>query len=264
MPALVQLPVGKSLKVRMAGDAFLDSLGNPNTVGNYVIGVGKAAERLGETRPLAAVADEEVGEVLELLWGDAAVNTWNARRAAVGSWMAWCRERGHDAPAIPAWTKRMPAPDSQTPARSKMAIDRLIAHRDVHLREKTLYRKLYETAARAEELLDVNIEDLGLFGRRCQVQGKGRCQGVSPRCAPRGLRAGGRPLGRGHRPAAASPAQGQHARAGRHHPPVPRARQGHRPARRMPRNRASPRWTPTPPPAGREPAGTFTTCVIPA
>jgi integrase len=173
VPALVPFPAGKTLTVRTAGDAFLDSLTNPNTVRNYAIGIGKTAERLGETRPLAAVSDEEIGEALELLWGSAAVNTWNARRAAVGSWLAWCRERGHDAPAIPAWTKRMPAPDSQTPAHSKMAIDRLIAHREVHLREKTLFRMLYETAARAEELLGVNIEDLDLSGRRCQVKAKG-------------------------------------------------------------------------------------------
>lgn len=87
--------------------------------------------------------------------------------------MAWCRERGHDAPAIPAWAKRMSAPDSRTPAHSRMAIDRLIAYRDVDLREKTFYRMLYETGARAEELLGVNIEDLDLSGRRCPVKAKG-------------------------------------------------------------------------------------------
>lgn len=48
---------------------FLGSLGNPNTVRNYGIGVGKTAERLGESRPLASVADDEIGEALELLWG---------------------------------------------------------------------------------------------------------------------------------------------------------------------------------------------------
>lgn len=31
--------------------------------------------------------------------GDAAVNTWNARRAAVASWLGWCREHGHTARA---------------------------------------------------------------------------------------------------------------------------------------------------------------------
>ncbi|WP_329084037.1 tyrosine-type recombinase/integrase [Streptosporangium sp. NBC_01469] len=173
MPAVVRLPVGKALTVRAAADVFLDSLGNPNTIRTYGIGVGKTAMRLGEDRPLASVADDEVGEALELLWGTAAVNTWNARRASVLSWLGWCRERGHEAPAVPAWTKRLAVPDSDTPVRSRAAIDRLIARREVHLREKTLYRMLYESAGRAEEVLGVNVEDLDFAGRRCQVKAKG-------------------------------------------------------------------------------------------
>lgn len=90
-------------------------------------------EHLGEARPLATVADDEIGGALEQLWGEAAVNTWNARRAAVLSWLGWCAERGYDGPKVPAWVKRLPPPDSETPARSKMAVDRLIARRDVHL-----------------------------------------------------------------------------------------------------------------------------------
>ncbi|MEV6154613.1 site-specific integrase [Nonomuraea sp. NPDC052129] len=76
-------------------------------------------------------------------------------------------------PAVPAWARRLAAPDSQTPARSKTAIDRLIARRDVGLREKTLYRLLYETAARAEEILTLNIEDLDLTARQARVKAKG-------------------------------------------------------------------------------------------
>ncbi|MFF0966937.1 site-specific integrase [Streptomyces sp. NPDC003703] len=167
------LPTGKALTVRTAADAFLDSLTNPNTVRNYGIALGKTAEHLGEGRPLAAVADDEIGGALELLWGSSAVNTWNARRGAVLSWTGWCAERGYDGPAVPAWAKRLPPPDSDTPVRSKMAIDRLIARRDVHLREKTLWRMLYETCARSEEILDVNIEDLDLAGRRAPVKSKG-------------------------------------------------------------------------------------------
>ncbi|MCW2947886.1 MAG: recombinase, partial [Actinoallomurus sp.] len=145
VPAVLLLPTGKALTVRTAADAFLDSLANPNTVRNYGIAVGKTADRVGEGRPLASVADDEIGEALELLWGSSAVNTWNARRGAVLSWTSWCTERGYDGPAVPAWAKRLPPPDSDTPVRSKMAIDRLIARREVHLREKTLWRMLYET-----------------------------------------------------------------------------------------------------------------------
>jgi integrase/recombinase XerC len=67
----------------------------------------------------------------------------------------------------------MAVPDSNTPVRSKMAIDRLIARRDIHLREKTLWRMLYETCAHSDEVLDVNTEDLDLAGRRCPVKAKG-------------------------------------------------------------------------------------------
>jgi hypothetical protein len=69
VPAVVQFPAGKALTVRSAADVFLGSLGNPDTARNYGIGVGKTAERLGEDRPFASVADDEVGESLELLWG---------------------------------------------------------------------------------------------------------------------------------------------------------------------------------------------------
>ena len=140
MPTVVQLPTGKVLTVSAAADAFLDSLRNPNTVRSYSTGVGKTAERIGEARPLGSVADDEIGEALELLWGTAAVNTWNARRAAVLSWLGWCESYGYDGPAVPAWTKRLAVPDPETPARSKMAVDRLIARREVRLREKTLWR----------------------------------------------------------------------------------------------------------------------------
>jgi integrase len=171
------------LTVRAAADVFLDSLDNSNTLRSYGTGVGKTAEHLGEARPLATVADDEIGGALEQLWGEAAVNTWNARRASVLSWLGWCVERGYDGPKVPAWVKRMPPPDSETLARSKMAVDRLIARRDVHLREKTLWRMLYETVARSEEILGVNIEELDLAGRRAPVKAKG----AKPRTRRRGV-----------------------------------------------------------------------------
>lgn len=62
---------------------------------------------------------------------------------------------------------------TSTTQRDTTAIDRLIARREVHLREKTFYRMLYETAARAEEILGLNIAELDLAGRRAPVKAKG-------------------------------------------------------------------------------------------
>lgn len=83
------------------------------------------------------------------------------------SWLGWCESYGYDGPTAPVWTK------SETPARSKMAVDRLIARRGIHLREKTLWRMLCETASRSEEILGVNIEDLDFAARRCPIKAKG-------------------------------------------------------------------------------------------
>lgn len=173
MGTVVQLPTGKALTVQAAADRYLEALGNPNTARNYSIGIGKTVEMIGDGRPLESVADDEIGQALEQLWGSAAVNTWNARRASVQSWLSWCRDRGYDGPSVPAWAKRLTPPDSDTPARSKTQIDRLISRRDIHLREKTLWRMLYETAARTDEILGLNIEDLDFAGRRCRVKAKG-------------------------------------------------------------------------------------------
>ncbi|MGH3701221.1 MAG: hypothetical protein ACRDQY_17510 [Pseudonocardiaceae bacterium] len=41
------------------------------------------------------------------------------------------------------------------------------------LREKTLWRMPYETAARASEILALDIDDLDLPGRRTKVTSKG-------------------------------------------------------------------------------------------
>lgn len=74
-----------------------------------------------------------------------------------------------------------------------MAIDRLIARREVHLREKT-WRMLYETCRAGGEILGANLEELDLAGRRAAVKAKG----ARPRTRWRGeggLRAGDRVLG---------------------------------------------------------------------
>ena len=52
-------------------------------------------------------------------------------------------------------------------------LDTLWSRPDIGLRKKTLWRMLSETAARANEILAVNIEDLDLVRKRAVVSGKG-------------------------------------------------------------------------------------------
>ncbi len=48
-----------------------------------------------------------------------------------------------------------------------------MSRRDIHLREKTLWTMLYETASRAGEILALNVEDLDFARKRAVITGKG-------------------------------------------------------------------------------------------
>ncbi|APU15082.1 MULTISPECIES: tyrosine-type recombinase/integrase [Actinoalloteichus] len=163
--------------VRAAIDAFLDSpkvTSNRHTLRAYTNVLDRAAELLGPNRRLADVADDELATTLSQLWGTAKPATWNRNRAAVGSWLTWCATRQHwTAPAVPAAAERRRENNDDTKAVSRSRIDRLCRRRNVPLREKTLWRMLYESASRASAVLALNIEDLDLANKQARITVKG-------------------------------------------------------------------------------------------
>lgn len=163
--------------VRASIDAFLDSpkiTGNPNTLRAYTNVLDRTGKQLGLDRSLAGVDADEIGEALATLWGKAAPSTWNRNRAAVGSWLAWCVDKQHwTAPTLPTTTERRREHNDDTKAVSRSRIDRLCHRRDVPLREKTLWRMLYESASRASAVLALNIEDLDLPNKQARIVAKG-------------------------------------------------------------------------------------------
>jgi integrase len=138
--------------VQAAAHAFLSPprYANPNTRRGYT-GV---LDRL-----LAEVSGEELAGLLEQLWGQRAPATWNRNRGAVTAWLSWCAASRLPAPVLPASAGRRREHLNATRAVPRPAIDRALTRRDVPLREKTLWRMLDETAARASEVLALTIDD---------------------------------------------------------------------------------------------------------
>lgn len=99
--------------------------------------------------------------------------TWNRNRAAVGSGPAWCADRHWTTPALPASAQRRREHNDDTKAVSRSRIDRRCRRRDVSLREKTLWRMLYESAGRASAVLALNIEDLDLPNKQARITARG-------------------------------------------------------------------------------------------
>ena len=161
--------------VQAAADAFLSSprYANPNTRRGYTGVLDRLLAGLGASRPLAEVSGEELAGLLEQLWGRCAPATWNRNRGAVTAWLSWCAANRLAAPVLPASAERRREHLNATRAVPRPAIERALSRRDVPLREKTLWRMLYETAARASEVLALNIEDLDLDARRAPIRSKG-------------------------------------------------------------------------------------------
>jgi integrase len=167
---------GAGVTLQGAADAFLSSARceNANTRRAYAGVIDKLAAELDGGRELADIADDEIAAVLTALWATTAESTWNRNRAAVNAWLTWCRDhRRWPAPELPASCERRKEHVDATRDLSKAAIERQLSRRDLPLREKTLWRMLYETAARTNEILALDIEQLDLDNRRAPIRSKG-------------------------------------------------------------------------------------------
>jgi hypothetical protein len=166
---------GGAVTVAEAADAFLSSprAASPNTRRAYAGVLDRLAAELGPGRQLAAVPGGEIAAALRRLWDGCAPATWNRNRAAIVSWLTWCAAKKRwPAPQLPPDAERRRENNDATRALPRGRVERLLSRRDVPLREKTLWRMLYETAARASEILALNIEDLDLEQRRATIQSK--------------------------------------------------------------------------------------------
>ena len=103
----------------------------------------------------------------------AAPATWNRELATLRAAVGWWRRRGWLAVDPTDDLERRREQVDRTRALTRGQLERLFARRDLPLRERTLWRLLYETAARANELLALDVEDLDLANRRARVHSKG-------------------------------------------------------------------------------------------
>jgi integrase/recombinase XerC/integrase/recombinase XerD len=127
---------------------------------------------------VAAITRRELVAFLGRRYPKAAPKTWNRVVATLGSFFAYCVRQGWvpESPAA-ALGRRKERVGRRSAERTKaIPLDDLEAflRRPEHpLRERLLWRMLYETAARAQEVLLLNVEDLDLPNRRATIIGKG-------------------------------------------------------------------------------------------
>jgi site-specific recombinase XerD len=171
--ARVAAIIGADRTVRQAVDAFLAQPRAATTHRTYTRTLDHLARTLGPDRPLADVATDELAEAVGRLWGERAPRTWNRHVATVRSFLSWCRRHGWPVGDLALSVDRRSVPDDDTKAIGLPELERLWSRPDVPLRERALWRLLYDSAARAEEALGLDVDDLDLANRQATARAKG-------------------------------------------------------------------------------------------
>ena len=130
------------------------------------------AGELGAEAPVVDVTGRQLVAFMGR-WSKASPATWNRHRATLRSFFAYCRRQRWVIDDPSEATERRRDPEDRTRAIAYPELERLWARRDVALRERALWRLLYETAGRANEILALDVDDVDLANRRAVVISKG-------------------------------------------------------------------------------------------
>ena len=162
--------------VRLLSEAAATFLAQPDlaasTRRSYEQTLNRLERELGPGQPLGTLTADQLTSVVTGAWGGRAPATWNRHVATVRSFLGFCRRRWL-VEDLTVDLDRRPEPTDRTKAIPLPQLERLWRHEDVGIREKVLWRLLYETAARASEALSINVEDLELENKRVRVRSKG-------------------------------------------------------------------------------------------
>ena len=166
---------GPSLAEAIA--AFCDTLEARGTRRVYAGTLHGLLAELGPETQIASLTEPEAAAAIAAWftqrWGGRAASTYNrnldALRSAIGYW----REQEWLSADPTRALRRRRRPVDRTRALSRSEVELLLARQDVPLRERTMWRMLYETAARAAEVLALDVEDRDLRNRRARVRRKG-------------------------------------------------------------------------------------------
>lgn len=169
------LPLPEARPLGEAAAAFLDRFRDaPTTRRTYAETLAVLTEAAGGAgAPVDAAFTPQAAAAAMERWDARSAATWNKHLAALRSFAAYCARQewlAADPTRLLERRKNPPRGDKAIPA---ARLEALLADEANALRERVLWRMLYETAARAEEVLALDVADLDTAQRRARIRSKG-------------------------------------------------------------------------------------------
>ncbi|ORI20694.1 tyrosine-type recombinase/integrase [Rhodococcus sp. 1168] len=170
------LPI-RGVRLADAVELYLSTISSLNTRRGYGIALRQLVRDFGADSDVALLDADRVGGWFTFKWGNSSAQTFNVRLASLrGACEYWRNQEWLVGdPLVRMVLRRVPADHSRAMTRDE--VGRLLVA-DVALREKVLWTMLYETAARAEELLGLDIADMDTANRCATVTRKGGAKDV--------------------------------------------------------------------------------------
>lgn|GEM_PF-361885 len=146
----------------------------PTSLRVYREALEALVRELGEQTPASAIEAEHLEHAARRAWGELGPATWNRNLGALRSFVRFSRgDRGQLLDELARYLHGRRPPADCTRAIPYVMLERLWGRDDAPLREKALWRLLYESAGRASEILGVDVEDLDLANKQARIRSKG-------------------------------------------------------------------------------------------
>ena len=160
-----------------AVEAFLVTLDHPESWGTrrvYASTLRALRAEFGDATDTGTLEPGQVAAWFTRQWGQGAPATWNRNLDAIRSAQRyWQDQQWMDAIDLTSALRRRQRAADRSRALSRADVERLLTREDIGIRERTLWRLLYETAARSAEVLRLDVGDLDLPNRKAKVRRKG-------------------------------------------------------------------------------------------
>ena len=165
-------PLGEVVSAYLEAGDF-----TPSSRATYRRVLSELVRDLGPRRPAASIGADELAAWFDRTRDSYAPATWNRDRVIVRSFVRALQAQGAtlELPVI-GYRRLQPV---RTRALTRAEVARILGL-PVPLREKTLWTLAYDSAARASELLSLDVGELDLANRRAVVTSKGGAREWSP------------------------------------------------------------------------------------
>lgn len=164
--------LGASPTWEQACDAFLRRDLAPGTLRVYELTL-RAVQAHLKAVALADVDALDLSRSLAQAYPQVSAASWNRAVATVRSFWSFAGRHGWVQPDAVRALERRHVVEDHGRSMSRAEVERILTRRNVGVRDRALWRMLYETAARANEVLGLNVEDVDLSAKRAVTIRKG-------------------------------------------------------------------------------------------